>query len=297
MPISETIWSIYSNVRMSNNTLIFTKMQSLGNDFVMLNGVQEHIRMTADFAKRIADRHYGIGCDQIIIAAPSEQPDAFKMLVFNSDGSEVGQCGNGARCFAVFLRDQGLSQGSDIAVETITTNMEIMINSDQTVTASMGLPQFHPKKIPLCADSERLKYAITIEDLEIEFAALSIGNPHCVINMLDYEQADVDWLGPRMQTHPIFPEQANVGFKQLISRDEINLRVFERGGSETLGCGSGACAAVLCGVREGTLDRQVVVNMPGGSVTVEWPSDRDSVRLTGAVETVFQGQIELPNDL
>jgi len=281
---------------MNSNALDFTKMQSLGNDFVMINGVKKDIRMTADFAKRIADRHYGIGCDQIIIAKPSERPDAFRMLVFNSDGSEVGQCGNGARCFAVFLRDQGLMRGSSIAVETITTNMEISIHSNQTVTASMGFPQFHPTEIPISMDSEELKYAIVIEGREIEFAAVSIGNPHCVIDVVNCEQTEFEWLGPRVQAHSAFPEQVNVGFRQIIAPNEINLRVFERGGGDTLGCGSGACAAVLCGVREGILDRQVVVNMPGGSVTVEWPSEQDPVRLTGSVETVFQGQIELSGD-
>ncbi len=282
---------------MGNKALAFTKMQSLGNDFVLINGVQQHIRMSEKFARRIADRHYGIGCDQIIVAEPGRQPRTFKMAVFNADGSEVGQCGNGVRCFAVFLREQGLFQGSSISVETITTSMDITINSNQTVSASMGLPEFHPKKIPFCIDAERLKYALLIEGREIEFAAMSIGNPHCVVNVPDCKQANVGWLGPRMEIHPAFPERMNVGFRQIISRTEINLRVHERGVGETLGCGSGACAAVACGIRDNTLARQVTVNLPGGSVIVDWVSDRDPVRLTGAVETVFQGQIGLPDDV
>ncbi|MCY4226218.1 MAG: diaminopimelate epimerase [Gammaproteobacteria bacterium] len=282
---------------MNNNALAFTKMQSLGNDFVLIDGVRQHIRMSANFATRIADRHYGIGCDQIIIAEPGKQPNIFKMAVFNADGSEVGQCGNGVRCFARFLQDQGLSLESSIAVQTITTNMDITINSDQTITASMGLPEFHPKKIPLSADAERPEYALLVEGREIEFAAVSIGNPHCVINVPDCRQANVEWLGPRIESHAIFPEKANVGFRQVISRNEVNLRVFERGVGETLGCGSGACAAVVCGIRDGILDRQVTVHLLGGSITVDWMSELDPVRLTGAVEKVFRGQIEVPDDI
>ncbi|MYB34078.1 MAG: diaminopimelate epimerase [Gammaproteobacteria bacterium] len=282
---------------MNNNVLAFTKMQSLGNDFVLIDGVRQHIRMSANFARRIADRHYGIGCDQIIIAEPGKQPNTFKMAVFNADGSEVGQCGNGVRCFARFLQDQGLSHESIIAVETITTNMDITMNPDQTVTASMGLPEFDPKRIPLSVDAERREYTILVEGREVEFAAVSIGNPHCVINVPDYRQANVEWLGPRIESHPVFPERVNVGFRQIVSRNEVNLRVFERGVGETLGCGSGACAAVACGIREGILGRQVTVNLPGGSITVDWASERNPVRLTGAVETVFRGQIDLPDDI
>ena len=284
-------------VCMNNNALAFTKMQSLGNDFVLIDGVRQHIRMSANFARRIADRHYGVGCDQVIIAEPGKRLDTFKMAVFNADGSEVGQCGNGVRCFARFLQDRGLSLESSIAVETITTNMEITMNSDQTVTASMGLPEFHPKKIPLSVDAERREYTLLIESQKIGFAAVSIGNPHCVINVPDCRQVDVERLGSRIESHPIFPEKANVGFRQIISRNEVNLRVFERGAGETLGCGSGACAAVACGIRDGILDRQVTVNLPGGSITVDWTSELNPVRLTGAVETVFRGQIGLPYDI
>lgn len=281
---------------MNNNALAFTKMQSLGNDFVLIDGVRQHIRMSANFARKIADRHYGIGCDQIIIAESGKQPGTFKMAVFNADGSEVGQCGNGVRCFARFLQDQGLSLEPSIAVETITTNMDVLMNSDQTVTANMGLPEFHPKKIPLSIDAERLEYTLLVESREIEFAAVSIGNPHCVINVSDCRQANVEWLGSRIENHPIFPEKVNVGFRQIVSRNEISLRVFERGVGETLGCGSGACAAVACGIRDGTLDRQVTVSLPGGSIVVDWTSEQNPVQLTGAVETVFRGQIGLPYD-
>ena len=266
-------------------------MQSLGNDFVLINGVQEHIRMSANFAMRISDRHYGIGCDQVIIAEPGHEMDTFKMRIFNADGSEVGQCGNGVRCFAVFLRDQNLCQRSFVKVETITVSMAVEINQDATVSAHMGLPEFNPSSIPLDADSEQMKYSLAIDQQEIEFSAVSMGNPHCVIDVLNSAEAEVERLGPIFENHAIFPEKANVGFREIVSRDQINLRVFERGVGETLGCGSGACAAVVCGIRDGRLDRQVTVHLPGGSAAVDWMPDEESVRLTGAVETVFHGQL------
>lgn len=275
---------------MGKGCLSFTKMQSLGNDFVLIDGVREHIRMSANFAMKICDRHYGIGCDQIIIAEPGQEIDAFKMRVFNADGSEVGQCGNGARCFAIFLRDQGLCQDKHIKVETTTTLIELTINQDETVSADMGQPEFAPSKIPLDVDMEQLKYAVAIDHRDIAFSAVSFGNPHCVIEVDNIKEAHVAKWGSILERHPIFPEKANVGFRQVVAPDQINLRVFERGVGETLGCGSGACAAVACGIRDGMLDRQVRVNLPGGSTTVSWMSNHESVRLSGSVETVFHGR-------
>ncbi|MYJ51198.1 MAG: diaminopimelate epimerase [Gammaproteobacteria bacterium] len=278
---------------MTDKRLAFTKMQSLGNDFVMIDGVRKHIRLSRNIASRISDRHYGIGCDQIIMAERGRGSDEFLMRVFNADGSEVGQCGNGARCFAVFLKDQGLCRNGRVKVETITTRLELEINEDESVSASMGVPEFRPSKIPLLADREQLQYTVSIDHREIGFSAVSVGNPHCVLFVPNCATADVAGLGPTLENHPIFPERTNVGFAQTVSRKEINLRVFERGVGETQGCGSGACAAVATGVRTGILDREVVVNLPGGRAVVDWMSEEAPIRLTGGVETVFHGEFKL----
>ncbi len=268
----------------------FTKMQSLGNDFVMLDGVTEHIRLTRRIATRIADRHFGVGCDQIILAEKNPGDGDFVMRVFNPDGSEVGQCGNGARCLAIFLRDQGLWNYPTMSVDTSTARLGLEIRPDGAVTVDMGAPRFLPSEIPLVADREKTAYPLRLDQAELEFSAVSLGNPHCVLCVPDTTTAAVGRIGPVLESHPVFPQRANVSFREIISRSEIRLRVYERGTGETLGCGSAACAAVVTGIRGGMLDRQVLANLPGGTVVVNWEDDASSVRMTGSAETVFRGE-------
>lgn len=266
----------------------------MGNDFVMLNGVVENIRITGDIARFVADRHFGIGCDQIIVAEKSQTGNRFRMRVFNSDGSEPGQCGNGARCFAQFLHDQDLTGDTTIHIETRTTEMALEIHDDGTVTAQMEQPDFAPEQIPLLMPEAALSYRVSTMAGEIEFSALSMGNPHCVIAVDDVEFADVAGLGPLMECHQAFPERVNVGFSQTVSPDQIKLRVYERGAGETLGCGSGASAAVVAGIRNGELQSDVTVTLPGGSVQVSWEGGRTPVFLRGSVHHVFDGNIRIP---
>ena len=272
----------------------FTKMQSLGNDFVMLNGIAEDIRINEGIARFIADRNFGIGCDQIIVAERGSSGVGFRMRIFNSDGSEVGQCGNGARCFAQFLHDQNLTSEKVIRVETLTTEMELQLNDDQTVTAKLSKPVFEAEKIPLAlADSEG-KYQIETSMGEVEFNAVSMGNPHCVIAVDDVDTAEVDILGPIVETHAAFPERINVGFSEFVSPREIKLRVHERGAGETLGCGSGACAAVVAGIENGELQSSVDVTLPGGRIHVLWEGVDSPVLLRGSTHRVFQSEIDIP---
>ena len=272
----------------------FTKMHSMGNDFVMLNGIAENIRITRDIARFIADRHFGIGCDQIIVAAKSQTGNRFRMQIFNSDGSEPGQCGNGARCFAQFLRDQDLTGDATIHIETRTAEMALGINDDGTVTAQMGQPDFDPEQIPLLMPETAPGYRVNTAEGEIEFSALSMGNPHCVIAVDNVEFAEVARLGPLMECHPAFPKRVNVGFSQTVSPTQLKLRVYERGAGETLGCGSGASAAVVAGIRNGELQSDVTVTLPGGSIQVSWEGGRTPVFLRGPVHHVFDGNIGIP---
>lgn len=272
-------------------------MQSLGNDFVMLNGVTEHIEITSAIARHIADRHIGIGCDQILVAEPlasARSPEnGYRLRIFNSDGSEVGQCGNGARCFARYLHEQGLSAQATIEVQTKTTPLQLHLNQDDTVTVAMGAPLFAPEKIPLAVVGQLPSYHVTTEFGDIEFSALSLGNPHCIIQVDNVENADVQSIGTLLESHQLFPQRANIGFMQIISSREIKLRVHERGVGETLGCGSGACAAVVSGIRNRLLDSRVEVILPGGSAWVDWQGAESQVYLTGPVHTVYQGSIEI----
>ena len=275
----------------------FTKMQSLGNDFVVFNGVAERILMTQQIARRIADRHVGIGCDQILIV---EAPDGhnvdnngYQFRIFNSDGSEVGQCGNGARCLGQYLHDQGLSSETTIEARTKTTALQLHLNPDGSVTVAMGIAEFAPEKIPLAVPEQALNYHVATEFGDVVFSALSVGNPHCIIQVDNIKNADVHAIGAVLENHSLFPQRANIGFCQIISRQQIKLRVYERGAGETLGCGSGACAAVVSGIRNGLLDSRVEVILPGGSTRVDWLGAEHQVYLTGAVHTVYQGSIEI----
>lgn len=271
----------------------FTKMHGLGNDFVVFNFTERSFEMSAEQARRIADRHFGVGCDQILIVEKSTRADIdFKYRIFNSDGGEVAQCGNGARCFAAFVHEEGLSNEKILHVETL--NGEIVLQRDQTdgsVTVSMGIPQFSPSAIPISAEDELPKYKLNMGADSVEFYAMSIGNPHAVISVKDVNQAPVLSLGPMLERHPFFPERANIGFMQIIDRNNIALRVFERGVGETIACGSGACAATACGIRSGDLDQKVRVKLRGGYLDIEWQGPEKPVMMTGPATTVFKGEL------
>ena len=270
----------------------FTKMQSLGNDFVVLDGVSQRLKISPDIARQLADRHYGIGCDQVLLAEPGETAD-FRFRIFNQDGSEVEQCGNGARCMAWFLRRRGLSDKSQITVQTLRSQMILTINDDGDVTVEMGVPEFEPSKIPFQATEKLPKYALSLPARKVDIAALAIGNPHAVVEVDSVENAEVELLGPQIEYHPRFPERVNAGFMQIFSPSHIGLRVYERGVGETLGCGSGACAAVVAGIEWGRLEATVKVDLPGGSAKVNWAGLGQPVFLSGPAHTVFSGEIVL----
>ena len=277
--------------------LAFTKMHGLGNDFVVFDFTRHSYPLSPAQAARIADRHFGIGCDQILIVEAASQENVdFKYRILNADGSEVNQCGNGARCFARFVRQRGLSDKNPITVETNAGIMSLeLIPESNHVTVNMGVPAFSPADIPLNEEQESTSYSINKDGDAIHFHAVSIGNPHAVISIDNVEHAPVNLIGPMLESHPVFPERANVGFMQVHARDRISLRVFERGAGETLACGSGACAAAVCGIRAGMLDNQVEVTLPGGTLEVSWAGDGEPVMMSGPAHSVFEGEIETDN--
>jgi diaminopimelate epimerase len=276
----------------------FTKMHGAGNDFVVLDGISQHIDLSAAQYQALADRHFGIGCDQILLVQTATQPDCdFRYRIFNADGGEVQQCGNGARCFARFVHDQGLTKGlpsqREIRVETASGIIVLKLEDDGRVTIDMGPPRFEPAEIPFVAPERALTYAIDVDGEEIEISALSMGNPHAVRVVCDTEAAPVQTLGAKIEHHARFPERVNVGFMQILHRRAIRLRVFERGSGETLACGTGACAAVVAGITRGLLDARVSVETRGGILSIGWAGAGSHVFLTGPAVTVFQGEIEL----
>lgn len=274
--------------------LRFTKMHGLGNDFVVINLVTQHARVDEQLVRRIADRHTGVGCDQLLLVEPPNNPKAdFFYRIFNNDGSEVEMCGNGARCFAQFVIEQGLSSKKRILAETVQGLLELVINDDGTVTVDMGKPVLTPTEIPFTAPAFQPIYHIDVEGLDVEISAVSMGNPHAVLLVDDVETAPVEELGPQIEPHPSFPKRVNVGFMQVLSRKEINLRVFERGVGETRACGSGACAAVVAGILRNLLDSRVTVHLPGGDLSISWQGEGQTLKMTGPATTVFRGQIKL----
>jgi diaminopimelate epimerase len=274
--------------------LKFTKMHGAGNDFVVLDGINQHIDLTPAQYQALADRHFGIGCDQILLAQTATRPDCdFRYRIFNADGGEVQQCGNGARCFARFVHDQGLTLKRAIRVETASGIIVPKLEDDGRVTVDMGPPRFLPAEIPFVAAEQAQTYAIDVDGEEIEISALSMGNPHAVRVVCDSETAPVQTLGAKIEQHPRFPERVNVGFMQILHRRAIRLRVFERGSGETLACGTGACAAVVAGISRGLLDATVSVQTRGGDLSIRWAGAGSNVFLTGPAVTVFQGEIEL----
>ena len=274
--------------------LKFTKMHGLGNDFVVIDAISQDITITPQIAKKLGDRHFGVGCDQILVVEPPRQPNTdFRYRIFNNDGTEVEQCGNGARCFAKFVHNRKLTGKNNILVETANGIIELKLQSDQMVKVNMGLPVLNPKDIPFMAEQQKILYGISVENLKLSISAVSIGNPHAVLEVDDVCSASVQSLGQAIGSHRLFPKQANVGFMQIVNSHEINLRVYERGVGETLACGSGACAAVVAGQLQGLLESSVTVNLTGGSLTIEWLGDGHPVIMTGPATSVYHGQINV----
>jgi diaminopimelate epimerase len=275
--------------------LKFTKMQGLGNDFVVLDGVRQSLPMTPALARRLADRHFGVGCDQVLLVERPRSAQAdFRYRIWNADGGEVGQCGNGARCFVRFVREQGLSDKNELRVETLSGLIVPRLEADGQVSVDMGAPRFEPASVPFVSDS-----AATVQPLElgpgrvVQITALSMGNPHAVQLVTDVDAAPVATEGPLIENHERFPQRVNAGYMQVVGRDRIRLRVWERGAGETLACGTGACAAVAAGVRRGLLDAKVRVATRGGDLTIEWRGGDNPVWMTGPASTVFEGEINV----
>ncbi|MGR8998137.1 MAG: diaminopimelate epimerase [Gammaproteobacteria bacterium] len=270
----------------------FTKMHGLGNDFVVIDAINQQIALTPEQIRLMSDRHFGIGFDQLLLVEKPVSANAdFKYRIFNADGSEVGQCGNGARCFARFVRDKNLSDKNEIRVDTKSDQLMLRYNEDGQVTVNMGIPRHKPVEIPLLAEQESLIYKVSVHGIEQAFAAVSMGNPHAVIQVNDVKTAPVADLGHALENHAVFPERANIGFMQIIDRDHIKLRVYERGAAETLACGSGACAAVVIGIEQNLLNHNVCVELPGGMLKISWPGRGQAVLMTGPAISVFDGTI------
>ena len=270
----------------------FTKMHGLGNDFMVLDMVTQKVKLNSALVARLADRNFGIGFDQLLIVEPPGNPDMdFRYRIYNADGSEVEHCGNGARCFAKFVRDKRLTAKDTIAVETQKGEILLTVTENQDVQVDMGAPVLAPAEIPLQADFQATEYSFSVDGEIHRLSAVSMGNPHGVLVVDSVEQAPVETLGPLLEAHQDFPAKANIGFMEVVSRNEIRLRVFERGAGETLACGTGACAAVVAGRLRDLLDETVTVHLPGGSLTISWAGDEHPVMMTGPATTVFEGQI------
>jgi len=275
-------------------TIEFTKMQGLGNDFVVIDGVRQSIDLSRDQVRRLTDRHLGIGCDQLLVAEPADDPDYdFRFRIYNADGGEVGQCGNGARAFARFLRDKGLTGKTEIRVLAGGGPMTLQVAPDGTVGVNMGVPVFEPAEIPFEAPARQPTYTLDLDGEAIEISALAIGNPHAVQEVEDVDRAPVARQGPLIEAHPRFPRRVNAGFMQIVDAGCIRLRVFERGVGETLACGSGACAAAVAGMQRGKLDNRVQVQVQGGLLSVTWQGEGHPVWMSGPATTVFEGRINL----
>ncbi len=275
--------------------LRFTKMQGLGNDFVVLDGINQSVSLTAELARRIADRHFGVGCDQILLVERPGVPGAdFRYRIWNADGGEVEQCGNGARCFVRFVRDKGLTAKDEIRVETASGLIAPRLEANGEVTVDMGAPVFEPARIPFESDSAAPVQPLEVAGATLQITAVSMGNPHAVQVVEDVDAAPVALQGPAIEHHPRFPRRVNAGYMQVVDRGRIRLRVWERGAGETLACGTGACAAVAAGIRRGLLDAKVVVDTRGGRLTIRWEGgDNDPVWMTGPAVTVFEGELDI----
>ncbi|MES9904893.1 MAG: diaminopimelate epimerase [Sedimenticola sp.] len=274
--------------------LQFTKMHGLGNDMVIFNAVDQTVELTPEQCRFIADRHLGVGCDQILVVEPPRSPGTdFFYRIFNGDGGEVEQCGNGARCFAHFVRQQGLTDKTEIDVGTCNGSLRLFVEESGLVRVNMGAPRLEPEQIPFIADCRAGNYPLDLDGDVLTIGAVSMGNPHAVITVDSVASAPVLSVGPLLEKHPRFPQRANIGFMEICSRNQIKLRVFERGTGETFACGSGACAAVVAGRTQGVLDERVAVTLAGGELVIEWVGENSPVWMSGPAVTVYQGTIEL----
>ena len=282
--------------------LKFTKMQGAGNDFVVLDGVSQRIEITAQLARRLADRHFGVGCDQVLLVEKPQRADAdFRYRIWNADGGEVEQCGNGARCFVRFVHDRGLTKKKELRVETLSGVIVPRLETDGRVSVDMGAPVFEPRRVPFDARGLEQRrdgrWPLELSAREVVVAVLSMGNPHAVQTVPDVDSAPVTTEGPLIERHVRFPRRANAGYMQVVTRTHIRLRVWERGAGETLACGTGACAAVVTGIREGLLDESVEVDARGGRLTIRWAGGENdpnrTVWMTGPAVAVFEGEIEI----
>jgi len=277
-------------------TLKFTKMHGIGNDFVVIDAISQTMQLTPQQIKQIADRHFGVGCDQLLLV---EKPSGkfadvdFRYRIFNADGGEVEQCGNGARCFVKFVHEKGLTSKTSIKVETARGIISLQMQADGQVTVNMGSPRFTPQEIPFTADQTSTSYTLDLGSTSANICVVSMGNPHAVQIVTNVDTAAVDTQGPLIESHVRFPQRVNAGFMQVIDPQHIRLRVFERGSGETLACGSGACAAVVSGIRMGLLQSPVRVAMRGGELNIVWQGGDAPVWMTGPAQTVFEGKIDL----
>jgi diaminopimelate epimerase len=274
--------------------LKFTKMQGVGNDFVVIDAVTQPVALDSERVQRLADRHFGIGCDQVLVIERPRRADTdFYYRIFNSNGDEVQHCGNGARCFLRFVRDKGLTDKQEIRVETLSGVIVPRLEPDGQVTVDMGPPQFEPARIPFVADKPALTYWIEVDGQPVEISAVSMGNPHAVQVVDDVDRAPVTTQGPLIEAHARFPERVNAGYMQILNRGHIRLRVYERGAGETLACGTGACAAAVAGISRGLLDSPVRVGTRGGDLLIDWGGGTRPVLMTGPAQTVFEGEISI----
>jgi len=273
--------------------LKFTKMHGLGNDFVVIDGVNQSVSLTSEQLRRLANRHFGIGCDQILVIQPPEGDTDFRYRIFNADGGEVEQCGNGARCFVRYVHDHGMTRKNEIRVETLAGLIIPRLEANGDVTVNMGAPKFEPQEIPFIAGKRTLTYPLDIGDRQVEISVVSVGNPHAVQRVADVNLAPVLTEGALIERHPRFPQRVNAGYMQVMDRGHIRLRVYERGAGETLACGTGACAAVVTGIELGLLEPTVKVSFRGGDLIVRWEGGTESVWMTGPAITVFDGEIDL----
>jgi diaminopimelate epimerase len=274
--------------------LHFTKMHGAGNDFVVIDAVRAATQINEDQIRKIADRQTGVGCDQVLLIEPPKRPDAdFEYRIFNADGSPAGQCGNGARCVGRFIHEQRLSAKSTITLQVGSDLRRLEFDEVGSVKAELGAPIFAPAQIPFSADEDATEHALSLANVTVMAGVVSLGNPHAVLLVDDVAATPVEKIGPMIQSLDVFPEGVNVGFMQVESNTHVKLRVFERGAGETLACGSGACAAVIHGIRLGQLANKVTVSVPGGKLEVSWDNGVSSVWLAGPAETVFEGKLNL----
>jgi diaminopimelate epimerase len=274
--------------------LRFTKMQGLGNDFVVLDGFTQSLSLSPVQLRQLADRHFGVGCDQLLVVEKPSVPDAdFRYRIFNADGGEVEQCGNGARCFVRYVHDHGLTDKTTIHVQTMCGLITPRMEADGMVSVDMGAPRFEPQQIPFLAQKQTLVYTLNVANEEVEIGVVSMGNPHAVQVVTDVDTAPVETQGKLIEAHQQFPQRVNAGYMQIVNRHHIKIRVYERGAGETLACGTGACAAAVHGIQRGLLESPVKVSARGGELQIAWAGVGEPVIMTGPAKTVFEGEIEI----